>query len=64
MHGYKRCKFPKRPWYRTKATPAFADILATVRKESLREYFLNTPQWDQHSRKIIRLFTDTLRVAG
>jgi hypothetical protein len=63
-HGHKRCKFPRRPWYTRKSTPAFADILATVRKESLREYFLNTPEWNQQSKKIIKLFSETLRLTG
>lgn len=63
-HGYKRCKFPNRPWYKKKATAAFADILVTLRRDSLREYFLNTPEWNRDSRKITRLFTDTLRLAG
>jgi len=62
--GHKRCKFPKRPWYTKKARASFTDMLATIRKESLREYFLSTPEWNEHSRKIIRLFSETLGLTG
>jgi SRSO17 transposase len=61
-HGYKKCRFPNRPWYTRKSTPAFTDILTTMRKESMREYFLSTPEWTQGSRKIIRLFAEALRI--
>lgn len=63
-HGYKRCKFPNRPWYTRKSTAAFTDILTTLRQESLREYFLNTPQWNTGSRKIIQLFAEALRISA
>lgn len=62
--GHKKCKFPKRPWYPRKSAPAFSDMLATVRRESLREYFLNTPQWDEGSGKIIARFADVLGLTG
>ena len=62
--GHKKCKFPKRPWYTKKATPSFLDIMATLRRESLREYFLNTPEWTQHTRKILKVFCDTLALAA
>ncbi len=62
--GYKRCKFPKRPWYTKKVTPSFLDIMATLRRESAREYFLNTPEWTGHTRKILKLFCQTLAIAA
>ena len=61
-HGFKKCAFPNRPWYTRKSTAAFTDILTTLRKESVREYFLNTPGWNKGSRKIIRLFVEALRI--
>ena len=63
-HGYKKCKFPNRPWYTRKSTASFTDILTTLRKESVREYFLNTPEWNKGSRKIVRLFMESLRIAA
>jgi hypothetical protein len=60
--GYKKCKFPNRPWYTRKSTAAFTDILTTLRKESMREYFLSTPEWTKGSRKLIRLFAEALRI--
>jgi hypothetical protein len=35
--GYPLYRPPGRPWYRTKARPSFADMLATLKRESLRE---------------------------
>ena len=40
-HGHKRCKFPHRPWYGRKSFASFADMLDTLRAESLREHFRN-----------------------
>ena len=63
-HGYKRCRFPYRPWYRKKATPSFVDMMNTLRRESAREYFLNTPEWNRHTRKIMRAFCEGLGLAA
>ncbi len=63
-HGYKKCKFLKRPWYQKKTTPSFADILSTLRRESAREYFLNTLNWKPGSRKIMTFFCQTLAMAS
>ena len=46
------------------ATAAFTDMLATLRRESLREYFLNTQEWNEDTRKNVRLFTNVLGMAG
>jgi len=64
QYGYKKCSFPYRPWYTRKATPSFVDMIATLRRESARQYFLNTPQWNQGTRKIMRLFCQNLAQAG
>ncbi len=61
--GHKRCEFPNRPWCLSKRTPSFVDILSTYRKETVREYFLNTPKWNKESRKIIRFLIGGLRIA-
>ena len=62
--GHRKCKFPNRPWYTRKATPSFIDMLATIRRESLREYLSEDPGFSQDRRKIIRLFDETLRMVA
>jgi len=52
--GHRYCRFPHRPWYRQKREPSFADMLTTLRRQCLRETFLNTPVWNRGSPKIIQ----------
>jgi hypothetical protein len=61
--GHKHCKFPNRPWYTKKSTPSFVDMLATIKRESLREYFLQDLKMNQGGRKILRLFDKAFRLA-
>lgn len=37
--GHRRYQQPLRPWYPHKIRPSFADMLATLKQESLREHF-------------------------
>jgi hypothetical protein len=62
--GHRRSRFPKRPWYTTKSTPSFADMLTTSRRESLREHFSQDLRQNRGSRKILRLFEQTLALTG
>ena len=62
--GHRRSRFPKRPWYTTKSTPSFADMLTTIRRESLREHFSQDLRQNRGSRKILRLFEQTLALTG
>jgi hypothetical protein len=41
--GHSRVEFPDRPWYRRKREPSFADMLATLRRQSWENH-LRTPQ--------------------
>jgi len=52
--GHKYLSLPNRPWYRHKKSPSFADMLTTLRRECLRETFLQTPVWDGQSTKIMK----------
>ena len=49
-----RCHYrrPNCPWYRTKRHASFADMLTTLRRESLREEVLSTPLRGRGSRKL------------
>jgi len=42
-HGQISYAAPERPWYPSKAGPCFADVLATLKAESLRESFRRSP---------------------
>jgi len=37
--GHRSCSYPDRPWYPGKEEPSYADILATLRRESWRAQF-------------------------
>lgn len=59
--GHKSCKFPDRPWYRSKLHASFLDMVVTIKRESLREHFSKDPLLRRRSRKILRLFDQSLR---
>ena len=52
--GHRHLLLPNRPWYRHKTQPSFADMLTTLRRECLRETFLQSPAWDRQSTKIVQ----------
>jgi hypothetical protein len=52
--GHRHLSLPDRPWYRHKSQPSFADMLTTLRRECLRETFLQSPAWDERSTKMLR----------
>jgi hypothetical protein len=56
--GHHGVSFPRRPWYRQKRNPSFADMLTTLRRQCLRATFLQTPTWDPESKKIILSLVD------
>lgn len=62
--GHKRCKFPNRPWYSSKATPSFLDMVVTIERESLREHFSQDPVLTRVAQKILRLFDEVFRPTG
>jgi hypothetical protein len=50
--GHRHYRRPNCPWYRTKRHASFADMLTTLRRESLREQVLSTPLRGRGSRKL------------
>lgn len=56
--GHQHVSFPERPWFPGKDRASFADMLRTLRLQSLREEFLETPAWDQGSQKTIQILLD------
>ena len=62
--GHKKAKFPDRPWYIKKSTASFVDMLATLRRESLREFLSEDPSLSRGRRKMMRRFDETLGMAA
>jgi len=52
--GHQHLSFPERPWFPGKHRASFADMLRTLRLQSLRERFWEPPVWDRGSRKTIQ----------
>lgn len=53
-HGHRHHRPPARPWYTTKASASFADMLATLRRQTLREQVLSMGLQGPGSRKVLR----------
>ena len=54
----------RRPWYRSKSTPSFLDMLAAVRQESWQLYFSDPPCPTPVARKPASSWTDTLQATA
>src|SRR6202162_372868 len=53
-----------RPWYTTKQHASFADMLATLRRETIREQVLPLPLTGQGSRKITKALENIAALAA
>jgi hypothetical protein len=62
--GSRHYEPPKRPWYTSKAKPSFADMLATLRRDSLREQIISLGPLDITTKKIIQTLENTLTLAA
>lgn len=51
--GHRHLRFPHRPWYTRKKSVAFIDMLATLRRESLRETFTAPPKKTTAPQKLL-----------
>jgi hypothetical protein len=52
--GHRSYRTANCPWYRQKQHASFADVLATLRRETVRERVLSLPSLGLGSRKLIR----------
>lgn len=64
QEGHRSYRPLNRPWYTTKAEPSFADMLATVRRLSLRERVSSWGLGGQGSRKVLELLENTAALAA
>ncbi|MBI3872342.1 MAG: transposase, partial [candidate division Zixibacteria bacterium] len=57
--GHRCYRSLERPWYTTKSQPSFADMLATLRRVSLREQVSSWGLGGQGSRKVLQVLENT-----
>jgi hypothetical protein len=62
--GHRSYRSLERPWYTTKSQPSFADMLATLRRVSLREQVLSWGLEGPGSRKVLELLETTAALAA
>jgi hypothetical protein len=62
--GHRHYAPPHRPWYRAKAAPSFADMLATLRCRSVEEAIAATPGHGQPETKGMKTLIHLLKQAA
>jgi hypothetical protein len=62
--GHRHYRPFKRPWYTTKQHASFADMLATLRRETIREQVLSLPLTGPGSRKITKALENIAALAA
>jgi len=62
--GHHRYRAFKRPWYTTKQHASFADMLATLRRETIRERVLSLPLTGPGSRKLTQTLENIAALAA
>jgi len=62
--GHRHYQAPLRPWYRSKARASFADMLATLRQESVREQVSALHLVGRGSRNVVRSLIHAVKQAA
>jgi hypothetical protein len=62
--GHRHYRAFKRPWYTTKVHASFADMLATLRRETIRERILSLPLTGPGTRKITQTLENIAALAA
>ena len=62
--GHRCYRQLERPWYTTKSQPSFADMLATLRRVSLREQVSSWGLGGQGTRKVLQVLENTAALAA
>lgn len=63
-HGHARYRKVDLPWYRHKPHPSFADMLGTLRRQSVKQTLLKTPLRGPGSRKVMRIIDTAFAAAA
>lgn len=61
--GHRSCRLPNHRWYPGKQEPCFADMLRTLRLESVRKQVLAIAPTGRGSRKLTKLLEHAIRMA-
>ena len=62
--GHRSYKAPCRPWYPAKQRASFADMLATLKRESVRQQVLSAPLSERDRRKLLRTLENAVANAA
>ncbi|MFQ5807934.1 MAG: transposase [Phycisphaerae bacterium] len=62
--GHRHYRAPNRPWYRSKSCASFADMLNTLRCESVREQVLSLGLQGQGSRNVMKTLFNAVQQAA
>lgn len=62
--GHRLYRAPNRPWYRGKSRPSFADMLATLRQESVREQVSSLRPTGRGSRNLVKTLLHAVKHAA
>ena len=62
--GRRHYRPPRCPWYRTKRHASFADMLTTLKRESIKEQVSSTPPSGRNSRKVARILLHVIEQAA
>jgi formylglycine-generating enzyme required for sulfatase activity len=62
--GHRHYRPPQRPWYRSKSRPSFADMLATLRQESVREQVSSLRPTGRGSRNLVKTLLHAVKHAA
>ena len=63
-YGHRHYRQPDRPWYRSKHHASFADMLATLKRESVKEQVSSIPLRGRGSRKFTRTVLHAIEQAA
>jgi hypothetical protein len=64
QEGHRHVRFPKRPWYRKKKEPSFADMLTTLRYLSWRELWQGSLGNEEAMKTLLPKMTEFISRAG
>lgn len=62
--GHRHYRAPNRPWYRSKSRASFADMLTTLRRQSIREQVLSLGLKGRGSRNIMKTLFNAVQQAA
>lgn len=64
QHGHRSYQAPFRPWYATRRQASFADMLATLKTQSVRQQVLSLPLTWRGRRKLLKTLENVIKLAA